>query len=459
MNKQDVYQVVEGLTPLVKEIAQHIWKFPEISGEEKQSSDYLRRILSDEGFKIINEENIPCAFYAEYGYGKPVIAVLGEYDALPKLSQQVCPYPSPVENEAPGHGCGHNLMAAGSTAGAIAIKRLLEKTSILGTVRFYGCPEEELCSGKVKMAYYHMFDGCDIAISWHPMSINMTYDGGYLASGSARFHFHGKTAHAAVAPEVGRSALDAVELMSVGANYLREHIPANSRIHYTTNSGGFPPNIVPDYAESWYFARASNISEVKNLFHRLDKIAQGAAMMTETTSKIQIDFACCEMRNNHQYGNLTQQNLIEAGKIIYTEDELAFARELQTTIDPVAIKKYQDMFACREPLFSGYAPRDMWKNNPLIASSDSGDVSQIMPMNLFTTACWPIGCVAHTWQASASAGSSIGEKGAFLAAKIIAGIGYDLLTKTDLLLNIRKEFAATGGAKHYHPTYGISATV
>lgn len=459
MDKRGVYQIVEELNPLVKEIAQQLWKFPEASGAEKCSSDYIRRILAVAGFKIVDEPNLPYAFYAEYGCGKPVIAILGEYDALPRLSQQVCAYPSPVTEGAPGHGCGHNLMAAGSTAGAIAVKRLLESTNMSGTVRFYGCPEEELCSGKVKMAYYQMFSGCDIAISWHPMSANMVYDGGYLASGSAKFYFQGKSAHAAVAPEAGRSALDAVELMNVGANYLREHIPVQSRIHYTTDSGGFPPNIVPDHANTWYFARAPHISEVKDLFRRLDLIAKGAAMMTETASETKVDFACCEMRNNHKYGDLTQQNLMEVGEMHYTEDELAFAHALQSTIDPSMLRKQQDMVSCTSPLFTGYASRELWSRNPLTASSDSGDVSQIMPMNLFTTTCWPVGCAAHTWQASASAGSTIGEKGAFLAAKIIAGIGYDLLTKPDVLKNICDEFESTGGAKEYQPMYGASATI
>ena len=459
MNKQEVYQIVEALHPLVTEISQNLWKSPEVSGDEKKSADYLRRILSGEGFNVINEPQLPNAFYAEYGRGEPVIAVLGEYDALPGLSQQVCAKPLPVEKDAPGHGCGHNLMAAGSTVGAIAIKRFLEKTGMPGAVRLYGCPEEELCCGKVKMAYYHMFDGCDIAISWHPMSVNMVYDGGYLASGSAKFFFHGKTAHAAVAPEAGRSALDAAELMNVGANYLREHISINSRIHYTTNSGGFPPNIIPDHANTWYFARAPHISEVRDLFRRLDMIAKGAAMMTETKSDAQIDFACCEMRENHQYGDLTQRNLVEAGKIAYTEDEMSFATALQETIDPLVLKRQKIEFSCSDPLFIGFASRELWRQNPLTASSDSGDVSQIVPMNLFTTVCWPVGCSAHTWQASASAGSSIGEKGALLAAKVIAGVGYDLLTEPGILKNISDEFELTGGAKSYHPMYGESVSV
>lgn len=304
-----------------------------------------------------------------------------------------------------------------------------------------------------------MFDGCDIAISWHPMSVNMVYDGGYLASGSAKFFFHGKTAHAAVAPEAGRSALDAAELMNVGANYLREHISTNSRIHYTTNSGGFPPNIIPDHANTWYFARAPHISEVRDLFRRLDMIAKGAAMMTETKSDTQIDFACCEMRKNHQYGDLTQRNLVEAGEIAYTNDEMSFAAALQETIDPLVLKKQQTEFSCSNSLFTGCAPRELWSRNPLTASSDSGDVSQMMPMNLFTTACWPVGCSAHTWQASASAGSSIGEKGAFLAAKVIAGIGFDLLTKLEVLAKIFDEFKSSGEDQLYHPMYGGSASI
>lgn len=459
MEKKNVYEIVQSLQPLVEEIARTLWSDPETGGNEVHASALLRKVMASEGFKIINNPELPYAFCAEYGSGKPVIAVIGEYDALPGLSQQVCAVKTPVTAGAPGHGCGHNLFGAGSSAGAITLKRLLEETGMPGTVRFYACPEEELLSGKVKMAYYHMFDGCDIAINWHPWSSKMVYDGGMLALGSAKFYFHGITAHAGAAPEDGRSTLDAVELMSVGANYLREHTPDQTRIHYSTNGGGFPPNVVPDYSDAWYYVRAPHIADVKDILRRLDLIAKGAAMMTETTEETEIEYACCEIRMNHTYGDLTQRNLVEAGDVEYTEEELAFAKSLQDTLAPAILAKQKQILQCESPMSSGQQPRDLWKEAPLTGSSDCGDVSQIMPMNMFVVPCWPVGCTPHTWQATASTGSTLGEKGALYAAKVIAGIGYDLLTQPETVEAIKAEFETAGGSKDYKPMYKEMATI
>ena len=262
MSKKEMLADMEALKPLCVNAAEDLWNNPEVGGTEQHSSEMLRELLVKEGFTIVNEPKLPYAFYGEYGSGSPVIAVLGEFDALPGLSQKCQTTKEPVNAGGPGHGCGHNLLGAGAVTGAIAIKRFMEKEGIRGTLRFYGCPEEELLSGKVKMAYYNMFDGCDIALSWHPMSANVSIDAGYLASASIRFFFKGQTSHAAFAPERGRSALDAVELTSVGANYLREHVMDKARIHYTTDSGGLAPNIVPDKASAWYFTRAPHMSDV-----------------------------------------------------------------------------------------------------------------------------------------------------------------------------------------------------
>lgn len=311
MKKSDLHNEVKKMASLLESSCRIIWEHPETGGSEKESADYFRKVLGNEGFKIVNEERLEHAFYAEYGSGKPVIAVLGEYDALPGLSQKVADCKAPVAEGAPGHGCGHNLLGSAAAVGAIAVKRYLEAEKISGTIRFYGCPEEELLSGKVKMIYYHMFDGCDFAISWHPMSANMVYDSGYLASASAHFKFKGRSSHAAFAPELGRSALDAVELMNVGANYLREHVTSRARIHYTTDSGGFAPNIVPPLAGSWYFVRAPYIADVKEILQRIGKIAEGAALMTETEMEMKVDYGCCEMLENHTYGDLGEGLLLD----------------------------------------------------------------------------------------------------------------------------------------------------
>ena len=453
MTKQSIYEEVGSLESLCQETCRYLWNHPETGGNEKKSADYMRNLLNSEGFVIVNEEKLEHAFYAEYGSGTPVIAILGEYDALPALSQEVSSKKEPVACGEPGHGCGHNLLGTASAVAAIAVKRFLESEGISGTIRFYGCPEEELLSGKVKMAYYHMFDGCDVALSWHPMNANMVYDEGYLASASARFYFKGKTSHAAFAPDRGRSALDAVELMNVGSNYLREHVMDFSRIHYTTDSCGFPPNIVPDRANAWYCVRAPHIADVKEILERIHKVALGAAMMTETEVSMKVESGCCEMFPAHRFADLAYENMLSAPSPTYTEAEIRFARELQSTLDPAVLKKDEKAFqAAGTAMMTEISPRNLWKDVPMTASSDCGDVSYLMPMCAVTTACWPVGVAPHTWQATASAGSSLGEKGAFQAAHILAGIAYDLLTKDGLIGQLKAEFDETNDGT-YAPMY------
>ena len=453
MTKQELLDGMKGLEPLCREVCQTLWENPETGGSEEKSANLMRELLRKEGFSITDQKELPHAFYAEYGSGKPVIAILGEYDALPGLSQKCQITKDPVTAGAPGHGCGHNLLGTGAVIGAIAIGRFLREAGIPGTVRFYGCPEEELLSGKVKMAYYHMFDGCDMALSWHPMSANMVYDEGYLASASIKFFFKGKTSHAAFAPERGRSALDAVELTSVGANYLREHVMDKARIHYTTDSGGFSPNIVPDKASAWYFTRAPHISDVKEILRRLELVARGAAMMTETEVDVKVEYGCCDMLGEKSFEDLTLKNMEEIETPVYTKEELEFAKALQDTVDPMIRDHDQKAYEAEgKTLAEGVVSRDAWKLAPLTASSDTGDVSQIMPMNFFTATCWPVGVGPHTWQSCASAGSSIGQKGAFYAAKVFAATAYDLYTKREVREKIQKEFAGQNRPP-YEPMY------
>ena len=452
MEKRDLHNEVKKMKSLLETTSRLIWEHPEVGGNEKESADYFRKLLGGEGFKIVNEEHMENAFYAEYGSGKPVIAILGEYDALPGLSQKVTDNKAPVAEGEPGHGCGHNLLGAAAAIGAIAVKRYLEAEGISGTVRFYGCPEEELLSGKVKMIYYHMFDDCDFAISWHPMSANMVYDSGYLASASAHFEFRGRSSHAAFAPELGRSALDAVELMNVGVNYLREHVTSKARIHYTTDSGGFAPNIVPPLAGSWYFVRAPYIADVKDILKRIRKMAEGAALMTETEADVRIDYGCCEMLENHAYGDLAYQNMKEAELPVFDDEETEFASRLVGTVTKADAEKAQKLYDTEgRPMTWKLNDRNLYQINPLTASSDSGDISHIMPMCVVTTSCWPAGVAPHTWQATAAAGCSLGEKGALSAAQIITGIAYDLYNRPDQREAILTEFNQKRDA--YVPMY------
>ena len=453
MTKKEMLEQMSGLEQFCTDVCERLWNNPETGGTEKESADYLRNVLSNEGFVIVNEEKLPHAFYAEYGSGKPVVAILGEYDALPGLSQKVSAVREPVEAGRPGHGCGHNLLGAAAVTGAIAVKRFLEAEGIMGTVRFYGCPEEELLSGKVKMAYYHMFDDCDLALSWHPNSSYMVYDEGYLASASVKFRFTGRTSHAAFAPENGRSALDAVELMNVGANYLREHVVDKARIHYTTDSGGYAPNIVPGKASAWYYTRAPHMADVKDILRRLELVARGAAMMTETEVEVQIEYGCCDMKGEKLFEDLTLANMKEVALPVYTEEEIAYAKAIQNSVPQDIVAREQQAYDGQgKVLMDVIEPRERWEKLPMTASSDSGDVSQMMPMNLFTAACWPLGVSPHTWQSCAVAGSTIGQKGAFYAGKVIAAVACDLFTRPELAEKIRQEFNSQEREK-YEPMY------
>lgn len=451
--RKHVYQEVEKLANLHKTVCTHLWDNPEVGGTEAKSATYMRNLLRDNGFAIVNEENLEHAFYAEFGSGHPVIAILGEYDALPGLSQKRdVVEKSPIVPGAPGHGCGHNLIGSAAATAAIALKNIMEKEKLSGTIRFYGCPEEELLSGKVKMAYYDMFKGCDLALSWHPMTSNIVMDNSYLACAYAKFYFTGTTSHAAFAPHLGRSALDAMELMNVGVNYLREHVIDSARIHYATDSCGYPPNIVPGKAVNWYCIRAPKMSDVKSILARIEKVARGAAMMTETDVEVKIEHGCCEMFPNKKFADLTYAVMKDVPMPTYTANELQYAAHLQSTVNPAAVKAENDVYGKIEILHSEVAPRELSKVQKISASSDSGDVSYIMPMNLFTTACFPFGVAPHTWQATAAAGSNFGAKGALYAAKILAGTGYELLTNPAKAEEIIQEFKSA--KVDYSPMYG-----
>lgn len=439
--KKHIYQEVDKLAGLCKNTCTFLWDHPELGGNEAKSAEYMRNLLRENGFAIVNEEKLEHAFYAEYGSGHPVIAILGEYDALPGLSQKRdCVEKSPIVPGGPGHGCGHNLIGSAAATAAIALKNIIEKEGLTGTIRFYGCPEEELLSGKVKMAYYNMFAGCDLALSWHPMTGNAVLDESYLACAYAKFYFTGTTSHAAFAPHLGRSAVDAMELMNVGVNYLREHVIDSARIHYATDSCGYPPNIVPGKAINWYCIRAPKMADVKSILKRIEKIAQGAAMMTETEVEIKIEHGCCEMNPNRKFGDLTHAVMKEIPLPSYTDNELQFAAHLQTTVNPEAVRAEKQTYGKYEILHSSVAPRELSRMVKINASSDSGDVSYIMPMNLFTVACWPFGVPPHTWQSAAASGSNFAAKGTLYAAKVLTGTAYELLTKPEKTAEIIKEF-------------------
>lgn len=448
MNKQDIYQAVDSLQGVFEDCVTSLFDHPETSGKEAFAANYIRNLLRTNGFTIHDHEKMEHAFYAEYGHGKPVIAILGEYDALPGLSQKPIAHQEAIQVGGAGHGCGHNLLGSAALVAALAMKQYLEKENISGTIRFYGCPEEELLSGKVKMLRLGMFDGCDLALSWHPMDVNCAYEESYLANILVRFVFHGKTAHAAVAPWQGRSALDAVELMNVGVNYLREHVIDSARIHYSTQCDNLP-NIVPDLASSWYFIRAPHMADVLSILDRVEKVAKGAAMMTETQVDIDVEYGCWEMKKAKVMTDVCYENLKEAPLPKFTQEELDFAKAIQKSLDPQVIQNKDQLYGTKKRVMHPIVgDRSFWKATFMTASTDTGDVSFNMPMSTFSCACWPIGIVPHTWQAAACAGSSLGAKGAFYAAHVLAGQAFDFFHDPEYVRAAQKEFKENKSIKY-----------
>lgn len=458
MDKKELLAYCNEIEKIIEDASDFIWSNPEVSGHEKNSADYYRKELQKNGFKVVNIESMDHAFYAEYGSGAPVIAILAEYDALPGLSQSISTEYNPIENQESGHGCGHNLLGAAAFGGALAAKKLLETFKKSGTIRFYGCPEEELLVGKVKMIAQNAFDGCDIALSWHPMVVNAAVDEAFLAFESLKFEFEGISSHAGQSPESGRSALDAVELMNVGANYLREHVVDRARIHYTITNAGGAPNIIPKYAESWYNVRCSRKDEVEDIVARLIKVAQGAAMMTETSVKVKYLGGSYEYLTNTVLCDLTEKNMREVDLPIYSKEEIEFAASIQKTLDRKMIdtdsRKYQILSNEKAIMYNGVMDRNISEKIDIAGSSDSGDVSWIMPMNLFITACWPIGVVNHSWQTTASAGASIGKKGMMYAVRIFSGMLYDLFNNPEIVKEAQEEFSERTAEFKYKGSLG-----
>ena len=449
MNKQEWIQQVDKYDQLANDMRLQLWEKPEVAGEEKFASELFRKVLAENGFAITDVPNMPYAFVAEYGQGSPVIALMGEYDALPNSSQKVCAVKEEVTPGGNGHGCGHNILGTASLAAALAVKDMIDADKMTGTIRFYGCPEEETLVGKVKMIKEGAFDGCDVALSWHPMSTNQVYENSYLANTSIKFKFHGVASHAGFAPHLGRSALDAVELMNVGANYLREHIISDARVHYTTNSAGFPPNIVHPYADVWYYVRAPHRTDVNEIVERLTNVAKGAALMAGVTMEVELISGCHEYKGVPTMTELTYKNLVEVGAPKFSEEEMKFAEELQGTLTDFQITNDLRLIGLRREdnpvMHQDVCSMEINRTATIKASSDSGDVSQIMPMSLVTTACWPVGAPAHSWQATAATGHSMAHTGSMTAAKVMVGMIRDMLTDSTWVAKMKEEFAATHG--------------
>jgi len=425
-------------------MAQDIWDNPQLAYEEEYASGLQMNVLNKAGFSIQEKINgIDTAFIAEYGQGKPIIGILGEFDALPGLSQKPIPEKEKMTKNGPGHGCGHNLLGTAGVEAVIALKEKMEAENIEGTIRYYGCPAEEVLSGKTYMAKAGVFDDLHCALTWHPMTGNAAMYKSMQSMVSIKFHFKGKPAHAAASPEAGRSALDSVEIMNIGVNYLREHLPDGTRMHYTITDGGQAPNIVPETATVWYFLRASSKEEVEKILQRVKNIAKGAALINDTEVESEMLAFAYDTLPNDPLNELMYKNMQESKPLVYTEEEQNFVIELAKTL-PSAGKPIEEL------LRTSISFKPYKRGASIPGSSDVGDVSWIVPTGMITTTCAPIGTALHSWQATASFGTEIGYKGMHLAASSMALSAYDLLKNEDNILEKAQEtFDALRDGKVY----------
>ncbi len=433
---------LDGATSHYTQVAKQIWDWAEVGYMETKSSALLQSELTAAGFKVTSGvAGEPTAFIAEYGSGKPVIAILGEFDALPGLSQAVAPERSALIAGGPGHGCGHHLFGTASTAAAIAIKQWMIANHVTGTLRIIGTPAEEGGAGKVYMVRDGVFNDVDAVIAWHPGDENAITGGRSMANISGKFRFHGLSAHAAAAPERGRSALDAVEVMDVMTNYLREHIPDGSRIHYVITSGGKAPNVVPDEAEVYYVARHVDMKVVQDIWERITNAARGAALGTGTTFDLQLVGSVYALQPNETLARVQQRALERVGGFTYTPEERAFAEQLQHSTAFVAV-----------PLENTARVKPLVLDQPDAGSTDVGDVSWVVPTVQLSSATWVPGTAAHSWQAVAAGGMSIGAKGMMVAAKTIALTAADLFTTPATIDVAKAELVRRRGANFHYTT-------
>jgi aminobenzoyl-glutamate utilization protein B len=438
---------VDAYAPRISDVALKIWAAPELGYQETKTTALLQEELRNAGFAIeAGVAGMPTAFVARAGTsGGPVIAILAEMDALPGLSQAADPDRKPIPDQIAGHACGHHLFGSGAVAAAVAIKSWLEATGTKGEIRVYGTPAEEGGGGKVYMVHAGLFKDVDATLYWHPADANNASQDRNLATTSAKFRFHGQSAHAAAAPDRGRSALDAVEAMNFMVNYMREHVPQEARIHYVITNGGTAPNIVPEFAESYYMVRHPDPRVVGELFERVVKAAQGAALGTGTTMDYELIGGDYSVLPNDVLGRAMDANLRRVGAPTWTPAEIAFAEKLRKNLPG---RNLPALASASEIRSYGY-------NGQKYSSTDSGDVSWVTPLATLNTATWVPGTAAHSWQAVAAGGTSIGLKAMVVAAKTLALTGAQLLADPALVAAAKAEFDKSRGPDFvYKPLIG-----
>lgn len=436
---QTLLKQVEARAPRFKEISRQIWENPELGWAEFKSSALLKEELRQAGFRI--QENVgglPTAFVAEWGSGKPVIGIIGEFDALPGLSQDAEPARSPRVAGGPGHGCGHNLFGSASALAAVSVKQHLEEGKIPGTIRFYGTPNEEGGAGKVYMIRAGAFRDADVVLAWHPGDNNLVDDNSYLANISAKVRFYGKAAHAAGAPEAGRSALDGLEIMTHAVNMLREHVPQETRMHYIITSGGAAANIVPDFAELSMIVRHPDLKTLEGLWQRVKNCAEAGALASGTRVEIQVVSAYANFVTNPVLRDLLDRNLHVTGGFSYTPEEAAFAEKIRATLNATSLPPLDNTTRILPP-----------RTAVSSVSTDVGDVSWVVPVGHMVAATFPPGTPLHSWQSTACAGTELARKGMMVAAKTLALSASDLFHQPELVKAARTAYEEKLGGRRY----------
>ena len=448
-HSERIDEIIENKRDKFISVSQRIWELAEKSYEETASADLLCRSLEEEGFAVErNVANIPTAFIGSYGSGNPVVAILGEYDALAGLSQEAgIAEQKPVKKNGNGHGCGHNLLGTGALAAAVAVKDYMREHNITGTVRYYGCPAEENGDAKAYMVRDGVFDDVDFSLTWHPAPANAVSAMNALATYQVYFRFKGRAAHAAAAPHLGRRALDAVELMNVGVNYLREHIIPQARIHYAvTNTGGYSPNVVQSDAEVLYLIRAPKVNQVEQIYRRLVKIAEGAAHMTETEMELEFDSGTSDLIKNRTIDQVMLNNFRKLGIPEFTEEEIQFAKKIQATLSKDELNNLWHESMKGQILSDTILPLT---DEEAFASTDVADVSNVTPTSQAHAVTMANGTSLHTWQVVAQVGSSIGQKGMLHAGKVIASTAVEMIQDENLIQQAKEELTEKFGGESY----------
>lgn len=458
-----IQQLLDAKKKTFTDLNDEIWGYAEPRFAEFKSAAAHCRVMEAEGFRVkVGLAGEETAFVAEYGSGKPVIAILGEYDALAGLSQEAdCTEPKPVEVGGQGHGCGHNTLGAAGAAAITALKDYMTENNLPGTIRFYGCPAEENAGGKAFLVRDGLFDDVDICLAYHPSTLNMADQGGSLANFRVFYTFKGTSAHAASAPHMGRSALDACELMNVGCNYMREHMIPDARVHYAyTNVGGTAPNVVQADAQLLYAMRAPTVTQVKELYNRLEKIAKGAAMMTETEVTIRQVAAYSNTIANDVINERFETYLDNFLPLDYTEEEMDYLRKFyalvpeasKKSVEKTAIQTFGKTEKAKEiaalPI-RNYLYREPVGTTGGKGSNDVGDVSWVCPTSIVRTACYAAGTTGHHWTLAAQGKSSVCHKGMFLAAAVMACTAVDFLTSPELVIKARENWLERLGGETY----------